>query len=218
MTGTDKRVYYAESNAGCVTIPCILDTGTITVTKGYGPTGKIRSQAVNQRDYGKGEWVSLFVDNDMTAEYAVTGGLPMVTKNANGANFAIGRIVSTPEWAEGRPTESFSGTLKERMAGKLYMRAEVQLFNLCGMAEGVVICNGTNDLKTGATTVAVKAAGVGGEGMGLGAGHGDGVGVPLVYDASGTGMVLLTPAPKGVSGDLVNVLVGFTGGCGKVVT
>jgi len=200
---TDNTVDYAESNLGGVRIPCILDTGNITVSEAFKPNGMKVDTVTPTNSFVKGEWVQL--SNDTAATYSATGGLPLVEKPAAGEDRIFGRIVSTPMWSDTMPTSSHTDGLADRLSNGYYMVAEVWVPFLTGIGEGVIIVDGSNAVAPGATTLDIDASESAGEDVAY-----------FKYDASGSGFVALTHTIAGSSGDTYSILVGFTGGFGTV--
>jgi len=103
-------------------ISCILYEGNITVpTSGYdtfGPTPTVASEII------QGEWVSISTDTANT--YSATGGLPVVTKIANGSAIIVGQIIDTPRWVKYAP--SSQTTWSTMLSGSYYRVATVAVF------------------------------------------------------------------------------------------
>lgn len=203
MTPTDYRQNLAHTNEGGVRLVCILVEGNITVAdNAFSPTGLKGTTAVLADELSKDEWVA--IDPDAAGTYAATGGCPLVKKVVDTANLGMGKIVDEPRWVS-IPSESHTTGLADRLENGFYRIATVWFPTLCAVAEVECRANGSNHMIPGTGTAAIRAADSNGADM-----------LKVEYDASGTGVVILTYAASGTAGDQHSMMLGFTGGVMKV--
>jgi len=135
---------------GGILLTCILDEGNPTVSdtiidqSGATVTGLTWASALK-----KNEWVALSVETSNT--YAACDGLPVVETVANGDDFVVGRIVSTPQIVVMPATSGVADSLTKRLAAKYYRVATVEIMVCTSIMEVT--------LKT-ADAVAVTPGGV----------------------------------------------------------
>ena len=102
----------------------ILKEGNITIGAGFDFMGSGTGTVSLASGLDQGDWVALSADTGNT--YAATGGLPVVTALANGADLCIGRIIDTPRWVKIPATSQT--TWATMLAGGYYRVATIEVF------------------------------------------------------------------------------------------
>lgn len=202
---TDNRSTIAGNYQGTgPVIECILDEGAPTYrAKQTMPTGETIDVCVFASPLEEGMQVAL--SNDTANTYAATEGMPVVEVPVNGEALVIGTIVSPPKLQRmPSSTDADDDTLAERLAGKYYRVALVELHIAGKIVAADVYQNGTNATVPGvATTLAANLT----SGKATGA-----RGYKLIQVASGgQGAIPLHYVAAGSSGDLSTCLVLLTG-------
>jgi len=202
---TDNTSAIAGSYAGSgPVIECILDEGAPTyAATSIGQNGMLLKTATFASQLEEGMVVAL--SNDTANTYAATEGMPVVEKAANGESLVIGQIVSTPELKRfPSSTDADADTLAERLAGKYYRTALVELHVPGRVVKAEIMQNGSNALVPGVATTLnfniTSAYTSGNRGYYFDSAKANGVGcIPMHYVAAGS------------DGDTASALVLLTG-------
>lgn len=177
----------AGNYPGGIRLTCILDEGAPTITttamNAMGTYENIWAWATPLKE---GEIVAL--SNDTANTYDATGGIPVVERPVNTETLIIGQIVSSPKLMRSpTTTNADTDTLAERLAGKYYRIAEVEIWPFMKITKAsVTTASSTNHVVPGvATTLNYDISlGIvaGDEGLQLKTAAANGVGiVPLHY-------------------------------------
>lgn len=199
---TDNTSTIAGNYEGGIKITCILDEGAPTVTaRTYDRLGTYAPGVVWASELYKNDIVA--ISNDTAGTYAACGGLPLVELPVDGETLVVGQIITEPRLVVHPPTTAAADTLAERLAGKYYRVATVEIWGgITKMIKAVVMQNGTNAVVQGAPgTLHYNIT----SGSSL---H------TLVFDQEASGGVGAIPfhyAAAGTDGDTISVLVGITG-------
>lgn len=200
---TDNTSAIAGSYAGSgPVIECILDEGAPTyAATSIGQNGMLLKTATFASQLEEGMVVAL--SNDTACTYAATEGMPVVEKAANGESLVIGQIVSTPELKR-FPSSADDDTLTERLAGKYYRTALVELHIPGRVVKAEIMQDGSNALVPGVATTLnfniTSAYTSGNRGYYFDSAKANGVGcIPMHYVAAGS------------DGDTASALVLLTG-------
>jgi hypothetical protein len=202
---TDNTSAIAGSYAGSgPVIECILDEGAPTyAATSIGQNGMLLKTATFASQIEEGMVVAL--SNDTANTYAATEGMPVVEKAANGESLVIGQIVSTPELKRfPSSTDADDDTLAERLAGKYYRTALVELHVPGRVVKAEIMQDGSNALVPGVATTLnfniTSAYTSGNRGYYFDSAGANGVGcIPMHYVAAGS------------NGDTASALVLLTG-------
>jgi hypothetical protein len=202
---TDNTSAIAGSYAGSgPVIECILDEGAPTyAATSIGQNGMLLKTATFASQIEEGMVVAL--SNDTANTYAATEGMPVVEKAANGESLVIGQIVSTPELKRfPSSTDADDDTLAERLAGKYYRTALVELHVPGRVVKAEIMQDGSNALVPGVATTLnfniTSAYTSGNRGYYFDSAKANGVGcIPMHYVAAGS------------NGDTASALVLLTG-------
>lgn len=202
---TDNTSAIAGSYAGSgPVIECILDEGAPTyAATSIGQNGMLLKTATFASQIEEGMVVAL--SNDTANTYAATEGMPVVEKAANGESLVIGQIVSTPELKRfPSSTNADDDTLAERLAGKYYRTALVELHVPGRVVKAEIMQDGSNALVPGVATTLnfniTSAYTSGNRGYYFDSAGANGVGcIPMHYVAAGS------------NGDTASALVLLTG-------
>lgn len=202
---TDNTSAIAGSYAGSgPVIECILDEGAPTyAATSIGQNGMLLKTATFASQIEEGMVVAL--SNDTANTYAATEGMPVVEKAANGESLVIGQIVSTPELKRfPSSTDADDDTLAERLAGKYYRTALVELHVPGRVVKAEIMQDGSNALVPGVATTLnfniTSAYTSGNRGYYFDSAVANGVGcIPMHYVAAGS------------NGDTASALVLLTG-------
>lgn len=184
-------------------IECILDEDAPTVTDvTHMETGETLRTLVFASPLEEGQVVA--ISNDTANTYAATEGMPVVERAQNGETLVIGQIVSTPRLKAFPANSAAADSLAERLAGKYYRTALVEIHIPGRIVAAQIMQNGTNALVPGVmATLAfniTSAYATGARGYYFDAVAKNGVGgIPLHYVAAGT------------DGDLATALVLMNG-------
>lgn len=199
---TDNTSSIAGNYEGGIKITCILDEGAPTVTaRTYDRLGDYAPGVTWASELQKGDIVA--ISNDTEGTYAACGGLPLVELPVDGETLVVGQIVTEPRLVVHPPTTAAANLLSERLAGKYYRVATVEIWGgITKIMKAVVMQNGTNAVVQGAPgTLHYNIT----SGSAL---H------TLAFDQEATGGVGAIPfhyAAAGTDGDTISVLVGITG-------
>lgn len=201
---TDNTNTVAGNYQGGIRLTCILDEGAPTKYTAMKSDGTYENVWVWASPLEEGDVVA--ISNDTANTWAATGGIPLVEKPVNGETFVIGMIVSSPEpVVSPTATDADTDTLAERLTGKYYRTAEVEIWGgITKIMKAVVMHDGTRTLTPGGGTTAKFniTSGYSGTGQGL----------QLDLEASGgVGIIPFHHVAAGSDGDLSNCLVGITG-------
>lgn len=197
---TDNTSDYAGNYPGGIRITCILDEGAPTVGTSYDQMGQNQKTLTWAAELAEGDVVA--ISNDTACTFDACGGIPCVEKAVDGETLIIGQIVSTPRLLQFPAASADANDLSERLAGKYYRVAVVEVWAFNKIIEGTFMCDGTNAQVPG---VATKLK------FNITSGytnHG------LVFDGSGSGGVNAVPLhyiPAGTDGDLYTSLYGING-------
>lgn len=202
---TDNTSAIAGSYAGSgPVIECILDEGAPTyAATSIGQNGMLLKTATFASQIEEGMVVAL--SNDTANTYAATEGMPVVEKAANGESLVIGQIVSTPELKRfPSSTDADDDTLAERLAGKYYRTALVELHVPGRVVKAEIMQDGSNALVPGVAKTLnfniTSAYTSGNRGYYFDSAGANGVGcIPMHYVAAGS------------NGDTASALVLLTG-------
>lgn len=198
---TDNTSTIAGNYPGGIRITCILEEGNPTVsTSSYDPTGQYRTNLTYASELAEGDVVALA--NDTGCTFAATGGIPVVEKAGNGETLVIGQIVSTPKMIRMPATSAAANSLANRLAGKYYRTAVVEIWCCNKVAVATIMQNGSNACVPGVgTTLKYNiTSGYSGHTLCFDSDSSGGVGViPFHYVAAGS------------DGDTATALVGITG-------
>ncbi len=202
---TDNTSAIAGSYAGSgPVIECILDEGAPTyAATSIGQNGMLLKTVTFASQLEEGMVVAL--SNDTANTYAATEGMPVVEKAANGESLVIGQIVSTPELKRfPSSTDADADTLAERLAGKYYRTALVELHVPGRVVKAEIMQDGSNALVPGVATTLnfniTSAYTSGNRGYYFDSASANGVGcIPMHYVAAGS------------DGDTASALVLLTG-------
>ena len=202
---TDNTSAIAGSYAGSgPVIECILDEGAPTyAATSIGQNGMLLKTATFASQLEEGMVVAL--SDDTANTYAATEGMPVVEKAANGESLVIGQIVSTPELKRfPSSTDTDDDTLAERLAGKYYRTALVELHVPGRVVKAEIMQDGSNALVPGVATTLnfniTSAYTSGNRGYYFDSAEANGVGcIPMHYVAAGS------------NGDTASALVLLTG-------
>lgn len=209
---TDNTSAIAGSYAGSgPVIECILDEGAPTyAATSIGQNGMLLKTATFASQLEEGMVVAL--SNDTANTYAATEGMPVVEKASNTESLVIGQIVSTPELKRfPSSTDADDDTLAERLAGKYYRTALVELHVPGRVVKAEIMQNGSNALVPGVATTLnfniTSAYTSGNRGYYFDSAAANGVGcIPMHYVAAGSdgdtasALVLLTGLLYAVTG------------------
>ena len=202
---TDNTSAIAGSYAGSgPVIECILDEGAPTyAATSIGQNGMLLKTVTFASQLEEGMVVAL--SNDTANTYAATEGMPVVEKAANGESLVVGQIVSTPELKRfPSSTDADDDTLAERLAGKYYRTALVELHVPGRVVKAEIMQDGSNALVPGVATTLnfniTSAYTSGNRGYYFDSANANGVGcIPMHYVAAGS------------DGDTASALVLLTG-------
>lgn len=203
MTDSTSTIAGNYTGSGPV-IECILDEGAPTyVGTSIGQNGLILKTATFASQLEEGMVVAL--SNDTACTYAATEGMPVVEKASNTESLVIGQIVSPPELKRfPSSTDADDDTLTERLAGKYYRTALVELHIPGKLVRATIMCDGSNALVPGVATTLnfniTSAYTSGNRGYYFDSAAANGVGcIPMHYVAAGS------------DGDTASALVLLTG-------
>lgn len=202
MTDNQSTIAGNYRGTGAI-IECILDEGAPTpVALTHMQTGETLSTLTFASPLEEGMVVAL--SNNTANTYAATEGMPVVEQGVDGEALIIGQIVSTPRLKAFPATAAAANDLSERLAGKYYRTALVEIHIPGKIVAAQIMQNGTNALVPGVmTTLAfnlTSAYATGARGYYFDAVAANGVGgIPLHYVAAGT------------NGDLATALVLMNG-------
>jgi hypothetical protein len=181
-------------------LTAILDEGAITVATGYDALGESQPVYTFAAAIAEGDIVA--ISNDTANTYSATGGNILVERPVNAETLVIGRVISTPQFLNKPATSAAADTLAERLAGKYFRIAEVELWAFNTVQEATIMCNGSNACVPGVgTTLKLNITS-------MLADH------KLCFDSEasgGVGVVPLHYVAAGTDGDEYNALVGITG-------
>lgn len=199
---TDNTSTIAGDYEGGIKIPCILDEGAPTVTaRTYDRMGDYAPGVVWASELYKGDVVAL--SNDTAATFAACNGLPLVELPVDGETLVIGQIVTEPETVVHPPTTAAANTLAERLAGKYYRVATVEIWGgITKVVKANVMQDGSNAVVVGQSTVLHYNIT---RGTAL---H------TLCFDveaSGGVGVVAMHYCAAGTNGDTLSCLVGING-------
>lgn len=210
MTDNTSAIAGSYTGSGQV-IECILDEGAPTYRGStITPGGLTINVTTFASPLEEGQVVAL--SNDTANTYAATEGMPVVERAVNTESLVFGQIVSTPELKRfPSSTDADDDTLAERLAGKWYRTALVEIHVPGRVVKATIMQNGSNALVPGvATTLNFNITGAyttGNRGYHFDSASSNGVGcVPLHYVAAGSdgntasALVLLTGLLYAVTG------------------
>ena len=179
----------AGNYPGGIRMTCILDEGASTYAQKMNADGTYEDGWTWATPLKEGQIVAL--SNDVANTYAATGGLPVVERPVNTETLVIGQIVSSPTLVSSpTSTDADTDTLAERLSGKYYRIAEVEIWG--GITKitkaAVTPANGSNHVVPGVSTYLVydisKGIAAGDEGLQLNIAASAGVGlIPFHYVA-----------------------------------
>lgn len=189
MTDNQSNIAGSYRGTGPV-IECILDEGAPTVTNvTHMETGETLRTLVFASPLEEGMVVAL--SNDTANTYTATEGMPVVERAANGETLVIGQIVSTPKLKAFPANSAAADTLAERLAGKYYRTALVEIHVPGRIVAAQIMCDGSHALVPGVMSTLkfniTSAYTSGARGYYFDAVESGGVGgIPLHYVAAGT--------------------------------
>ncbi len=187
----------AGNYAGGIRITCILDEGAWTYAQKMNMDGTYEDGWTAATPLKEGEIVAL--SNDSSNTYVACGGIPVVERPVNAETLVIGQIVSSPTLVVApTSTDADTDTLAERLAGKYYRIAEVEIW--AGITKitkaSVTPANGSNHVVPGVSTYLVydisKGIVAGDEGLQLNIAASAGVGLIPFHYVADTGTTLVS--------------------------
>jgi hypothetical protein len=180
----------AGNYPGGIRMTCILDEGAPTYAAIMNADGTFEDGWTFATPLKEGQIVAL--SNDTANIYTATGGLMVVERPVNAEALIIGQIVSSPTLVVSpTSTDADTDTLAERLAGKYYRIAEVEVWPFRKITKATVTTGaGAYHAVPGvATTLNYDISNgivAGSEGLQLVTAAANGVGiVPLTYVADG---------------------------------
>ncbi len=202
---TDNTDTVSGNYPGGIRLTCILDEGAPTVSaSAMNAAGTYENTWSWATPLEEGDVVA--ISNDVANTWAATGGIPLVEKPVNAETFVIGQVISAPRLMKSpTTTDADTNTLAERLAGKYYRTAVVEIWGgITKVMKAVVMHDGTNATTPGDGTTLkfniTSGYSATSQGLQFDSAASGGVGViPFHYVAAGT------------DGDLSNCLVGITG-------
>ena len=143
---------YAGQYGGGKTLTCILNEGAPTVTaRTYGPAGTYETGHTWATELRKDDLVAIEPSSNCT--YEACQGLPCVETVATGVDLVIGQIVSEPRLVVAPGTSAVADTLAERLAGKYYRVASVEIWGgITAIRKAHVLSLGNAAITPGSTT------------------------------------------------------------------
>ena len=204
---TDNRSTIAGNYTGTGPIVlCILDEGAPTYrSKQTMPDGSVINVASWAYPLEMGQVVAL--SNDTANTYAATEGMPVVEYAQNGETLVFGQIVSLPELKTfPSSTDADDDTLAERLAGKYYRVALVEVHVPGKIVKASIMQDGSTALVPGVATQCIFniTSGYATDARGY---HFD----MTPSSAGGVGLIPLHYVDAGTNGDLASALVLMTG-------
>ena len=200
---TDATSDYAGGATTGLVVTCILNEGAPTLaSNSYDVLGQKQTTLTWAAELDEGDWVAL--ENDDATLYDACEGAPVVRRAATTEVLVLGRIVSLPRVLNMPATDAAADTIDERIAGKYYRYANVELMGgITSIQEATVKCDGTNTTVPGVGTT-LK--------LNLAEAYGDDARLQLVQVAStGSGIIPFHTVPATTDGDTYSCLVGING-------
>lgn len=199
---TDNTSSIAGDYEGGIKITCILNEGAPTVTaRTYGRDGTYDLGTTWASELKKGDVVAISNSTDVT--YVACGGIPLVETPVTTETLVVGQIVSEPKLVVQPPTTASANELSERLAGKYYRVASVEIWGgITAIKKATVMCDGSN-----ATVPGVGAT----LKYNITSGTSNSV---LSFDSAasaGVGVIPFHYVPAGTDADTYSCLVGITG-------
>lgn len=197
---TDYRSSVAGSYKGFYRIPMILNEGAPT----------IQSSGINERGYNQkfltwaaplkfGDIVALSNETDNT--YVATDGAIVVEKPANAESLVFGRIYSQPSLNGFPALDADANTLAERLAGKFYRTALVEVWaGINKIEKATVLADGSIAVAPGESAKIKFNI------------TGSAASQKLCFvpaSTGGAGAIPLHAVPAGTAGDQYTILVGI---------
>jgi len=143
----------AGNYPGGIRITAILDEGAWTAATGaMNAMGTYETTWTAATPLKEGQIVAL--SNDAANLYTATGGLMVVERPVNAEALIIGQIVSSPTLVVSpTTTDADTDTLAERLAGKYYRIAEVEIWMFAKITKAsVTTASSTNHIVPGVAT------------------------------------------------------------------
>ncbi|MDP3563824.1 MAG: hypothetical protein Q8R70_04985 [Methanoregula sp.] len=196
MTDNQSTIAGNYKGTGPV-IEVILDEGAPTLKNSMAQNGMTLKTLSWASELEENQVVA--ISNDTANTYAATEGMPVMEKAVNTETLVIGTIVSTPQNKAFPATDAAADTLAERLAGKYYRTALVELHIPGKVVAAQVMANGANATVPGVgTTLNANITKM----------------YTTTYDgyffdsaaANGTGVIPFHYVPAGVDGDLYTCL------------
>jgi len=212
MTDNTSTIAGSYKGSGPV-IECILDEGAPTYTgSAMMPGGLTVNVATWASGLEMGQVVAL--SNDTENTYAATEGMPVVERAQNGETLVFGTIVSLPTLKRfPSSTDADDNTLAERLAGKYYRTALVEIHIPGKVVAATIMQDGSTALVPGVATQCIfnitsgYATNARGYYFDMTPSSAGGVGlIPLHYVAAGsngdtaTALVLINGLVKAITG------------------
>jgi|LGVF01.1.fsa_nt_gb hypothetical protein len=144
--------YAGEIGGTGLQLTCILNEGAPTVTaRTYGPGGTYETGHTWASELRKGDVVTIDASTNCTFE--ACRGLPCMEPVSNGDDKVSGIILTEPKHAVVPGTSAAADTLVERLAGKYYRVATVEIWaGITAVRKAHVLCIGTGAITPGSTT------------------------------------------------------------------
>jgi len=198
---TDSTSDIAGDYPGGQRITCILDEGAPTIVTSFDQAGRSQKTLTWAAEIEEKDYVG--ISNDTAGTYAACGGIPLLELPANGETLVIGRVVSTPRLVRFPAVSADADTLAERLAGKYYRVALVEIYGgIDKLKDATIMCDGSNACVqgVGATLKFNMTSALAAKDLCFDSAASGGVGViPFHYVAAGS------------DGDTATCLVGITG-------
>lgn len=182
---------------------CILKEGNITVTasgSAFDDKGKTAANYAFASVLKEGDIVAL--SNDAGNTFVATGGIPVVRRVGDQETFVFGKIITSPDPLENKPTVT-QDTWADMLTNGYYRVALVEVWGgITKIEKASVQSNGTNAVAIGVgTTLNINLTDV----------YANDILSFITAAANGVGVIPLHYMAAGDAGDQASILVGITG-------